>query len=129
MVDQGGPAVLTLWCFREYIAKPAASRVLAVISACMLSGLEGHIDQDGKLNPVMRKAPTQRLKTDVGHGSHFSFKMAQLMLDAGIIPDTLEAGMRGDNTTIPKPCGTPETHPDTEEMHMFAGNHYLCWRW
>jgi dihydroorotase len=29
--------------------------------------------------------------------------------------------MHGYNTTIPKPRGTPESHPDKEEMHMFAG--------
>ena len=29
LVDQGGPSVLTFPGFREYIAKPAASRVLA----------------------------------------------------------------------------------------------------
>ena len=31
------------------------------------------------------------------------------------------ADMHGYNTTIPKPRGTPDTHPDKEEMHLFAG--------
>lgn len=231
LVDQGGPSVLTFPGFREFIVKPAASRVLAFISAYMVGGLEGHyypelyrpdciavddtirvarenadlvrgvkghaeiggftrwgdeamrraseigralglplyihfgqlwplpdgrhpydadavlpdmlkilrpgdilahpftrhpggfVDQHGKLHPVVREALAQGLRTDVGHGSHFSFKMARLVLEAGIVPDTLGADMHGYNTTIPKPRGTPDTHPNTEEMHMFAGHH------
>ena len=81
----------------------------------------GFVDSHGKVHPVVREALARGLKTDVGHGSHFSFKMARLVLEAGIVPDTLGADMHGYNTTIPKPRGTPETHPDKEEMHMFAG--------
>ena len=229
LVDQGGPSVLTFPGFREYIAKPAASRVLAFISAYMVGGLEGHyypelyrpdciavkdtvragrenadlvrgvkghaeiggftrwgdeamrrasaiardldlplyihfgqlwplpedkesydadeilpdmlkilrpgdilahpftrhpggfVDRHGKLHPVVKEALARGLKTDVGHGSHFSFKMARLVLDAGVVPDTLGADMHGYNTTMPKPRGTPETHPDKDEMHLFAG--------
>ncbi len=62
------------------------------------------------------------LKTDVGHGSHFSFNMARLVLDAGVVPDTLGADMHGYNTSVPKPRGTPEEHPDKTEMHLFAGS-------
>jgi dihydroorotase len=229
LVDQGGPSVLTFPGFREYVVKPAASRVLAFISAYMVGGLEGHyypelyrpdciavadtvrsgrenadlvrgvkghaeiggftrwgdeamrrasmisreldvplyihfgqlwalpehqqsydpdailpdmleimrpgdvlahpftrhpggfVDRHGKLHPVVREALARGLKSDVGHGSHFSFKMARLVLDAGVVPDTLGADMHGYNTTIPKPRGTPEEHPDKTEMHLFAG--------
>jgi dihydroorotase len=229
LVDQGGPSVLTFPGFREYVVKPAASRVLAFISAYMVGGLEGHyypelyrpdciavadtvrsgrenadlvrgvkghaeiggftrwgdeamrrasmiareldvplyihfgqlwplpdgqesydpdailpemldimrpgdvlahpftrhpggfVDRHGKLHPVVREALARGLKTDVGHGSHFSFKMARLVLDAGVVPDTLGADMHGYNTTIPKPRGTPDGHPDKTEMHLFAG--------
>jgi dihydroorotase len=229
LVDQGGPSVLTFPGFREYIVRPAASRVLAFISAYMVGGLEGHyypelyrpdciavadtvragrengdlvrgvkghaeiggftrwgdeamrrasaiardldvplyihfgqlwalpdnqapydadailpemleimrpgdilahpftrhpggfVDRHGRLHPVVREALARGLKTDVGHGSHFSFKMARLVLDAGIVPDTLGADMHGYNTTMPKPVGTPDEHPDKEEMHLFAG--------
>ncbi len=228
VVDQGGPSVLTFPGFREYVAKPASTRVLAFISAYMVGGLEGHyypelyrpdcisvedtirsgrdnadlvrgvkghaeiggftrwgseamrqaarigrgldplyihfgqlwplpddresydpdailpemleilrpgdilahpftrhpggfVDRHGRLHPVVREALARGLKTDVGHGSHFSFEMARLVLDAGVVPDTLGADMHGYNTTIPKPRGTPESHPDKEEMHMFAG--------
>ncbi len=229
LVDQGGPSMLTVPGFREYIARPAASRVLAFISAYMVGGLEGHyypelyrpdciavddtvrsgrenadlvlgvtghaeiggftrwgdeamrrasmiardlgmplyihfgqlwtlpddresygadailsdmleimrpgdvlahpftrhpggfVDRHGKLHPVVREALDRGLKTDVGHGSHFSFKMARLVLDAGVVPDTLGADMHGYNTTMPKLRGTPAAHPDKKEMHLFAG--------
>ena len=230
VVDQGGPSVLTFPAFREYAARPMATRVLAFISAYMVGGLEGHyypelyrpdciavddtvrvarenadlvrgvkghaeiggftrwgdsamrkaaaiareidrplyihfgqlwqlpeganqpydpdailpemmdimregdilahpftrhpggfVDKHGKLHPVVKEAVARGLKTDVGHGSHFSFKMARLVLEAGIVPDTLGADMHGYNTTVPKPRGTPDAHPDTEEMHLFAG--------
>jgi dihydroorotase len=81
----------------------------------------GFVGRDGKVHPIVKEALARGLKTDVGHGSHFSFKMARLVLEAGIVPDTLGADMHGYNTTIPKPRGTPETHPDKDEMHMFAG--------
>ncbi|PZW50508.1 dihydroorotase [Humitalea rosea] len=229
LVDQGGPSVLTFPGFREFAVKPAASRVLAFLSAYMVGGLEGHyypelyrpdciavqdtircagenadlvrgikghaeiggftrwgneamrraaeiaravdrplyihfgqlwplpedkesfdpdailpemieimragdilahpftrhpggfVDRHGKLHPLVREAMARGLKTDVGHGSHFSFKMARLVIEAGIVPDTLGADMHGYNTTIPKPRGTPESHPDKDEMHLFAG--------
>ena len=229
LVDQGGPSVLTFPGFREYVVKPAASRVLAFISAYMVGGLEGHyypelyrpdciavadtvragrenadlvrgvkghaeiggftrwgdeamrrasmiareldvplyvhfgqlwalpedqapydpdailpemldimrpgdvlahpftrhpggfVDRHGRLHPMVREALARGLKSDVGHGSHFSFKMARLVLDAGVMPDTLGADMHGYNTTIPKPRGTPDEHPDKTEMHLFAG--------
>ena len=81
----------------------------------------GFVDRNGKLHPVVREAVARGLKTDVGHGSHFSFKMARLVLEAGVVPDTLGADIHGYNTTIPKPRGTPDEHPDKEEMHLFAG--------
>jgi dihydroorotase len=229
LVDQGGPSVLTFPAFREYIARPAASRVLAFISAYMVGGLEGHyypelygpdciavedtiragqanadlvrgvkghaeiagftrwgnaamrkaaeiargldrplyihfgqlwpmpgegtpfdpdailpemleimrpgdvlahpftrhpggfVDRHGALHPVVREALARGLKVDVGHGSHFSFRMARLVIDAGVVPDTLGADMHGYNTTLPKPRGTPEEHPDDAENHLFAG--------
>src|SRR3954453_12355500 len=230
VVDQGGPSVLTFPGFREYAAKPKATRVLAFISAYMVGGLEGHyypelyrpeciavddtirvgrengdlvrgvkghaeiggftrwgdsamrkasqiaralgrplyihfgqlwplpgdpadsydpdailpemleimrpgdilahpftrhpggfVDRHGELHPVVREALVMGLKSDVGHGSHFSFRMARLVIDKGVIPDTLGADMHGYNTTVPKPRGTPSEHPDKEEMHLFAG--------
>jgi dihydroorotase len=79
----------------------------------------GFVNREGKVHPIVKEALARGLKTDVGHGSHFSFRMARIALDAGIVPDTLGADMHGYNTSVPKPRGTPEAHPDQE--HMFFG--------
>jgi len=81
----------------------------------------GFVELDGKLHPLVHEAVARGLKIDVGHGSHFSFKTAQIVLDAGVIPDTLGADMHGYNTTVPAPAGTPDSHPD-EEDHLFKSN-------
>lgn len=79
----------------------------------------GFVDKHGRVHPIVREALSRGLWVDVGHGSHFSFKMARIALDAGIVPQTLGADMHGYNTSVPKPAGTPDTHPDKE--HMFFG--------
>jgi dihydroorotase len=81
----------------------------------------GFVNRDGKVHGIVKEAMAMGLKVDVGHGSHFSYKMARIALDAGIVPDTLGADMHGYNTTVPKPQapGTPDAHPDKE--HMFFG--------
>jgi dihydroorotase len=79
----------------------------------------GFVNREGKVHPIVKKALAMGLKTDVGHGSHFSYRMARIALDAGIVPDTLGADMHGYNTRVPKPRGTPDEHPDKE--HMFFG--------
>jgi dihydroorotase len=79
----------------------------------------GFVDKHGRVHPVVREALARGLCIDVGHGSHFSFNMARIALDAGIVPHTLGADMHGYNTSVPRPAGTPETHSD--EAHMFFG--------
>ena len=79
----------------------------------------GFVNREGKVHPIVKEALARGLKTDVGHGSHFSYRMARIALDAGILPDTLGADMHGYNTRVPKPAGTPDAHPDKE--HMFFG--------
>jgi len=79
----------------------------------------GFVDRQGKVHGIVREALAMGLKVDVGHGSHFSYKMARIALDAGIVPDTLGADMHGYNTTVPQAAGTPDSHPDKD--HMFAG--------
>ncbi|NMG66065.1 amidohydrolase/deacetylase family metallohydrolase [Azoarcus indigens] len=80
----------------------------------------GFVEVNGKLHPLVKEALARGLKVDVGHGSHFSFRVARLVLDAGVIPDTLGADMHGYNTSVPAPAGTPDSHPDEEE-HLFTG--------
>ncbi len=43
VVDQGGPSCMTIPGFRNFIAKPAKTRVLCFISAYLVGGLEGHL--------------------------------------------------------------------------------------
>ncbi|MFZ2104025.1 MAG: amidohydrolase family protein, partial [Roseiarcus sp.] len=68
----------------------------------------------------IRAALDRGLKVDVGHGSHFSYRLAKKALDAGIIPHTLGADMHGYNTRVRPPPGTPREHPD-DENHPFLG--------
>jgi dihydroorotase len=79
----------------------------------------GFVEESGKLHPLVHEAIARGLKVDVGHGSHFSFKTARVVLDSGVIPDTLGADMHGYNTHVPAPAGTPDSHPDEE--HSFLG--------
>lgn len=80
----------------------------------------GFVELNGKLHPMVFEAMDRGLKIDVGHGSHFSYATARVVLDAGVIPDTLGADMHGYNTSVPAPAGTPDSHPD-EEDHIFKG--------
>jgi dihydroorotase len=79
----------------------------------------GFVEENGRLHPLVHEAVARGLKIDVGHGSHFSFKTARIVLDNGVIPDTLGADMHGYNTHVPAPAGTPDSHPDEE--HSFLG--------
>ena len=80
----------------------------------------GFVDRSGQVHDVIRAALDRGLKVDVGHGSHFSYRLARKALDAGIVPDTLGADMHGYNTFVPPPPGTPKEHAD-DEAHPFAG--------
>src|ERR1700757_2550300 len=80
----------------------------------------GFVDKDGKVHAIIKAALDMGLKVDVGHGSHFSYRLARKALDAGIVPHTLGADMHGYNTQVPPPPGTPSEHAD-EENHPFKG--------
>jgi dihydroorotase len=80
----------------------------------------GFVNRQGEVHRVIRAALDRGLKVDVGHGSHFSYRLARKGLDAGIIPHTLGADMHGYNTRVPPPPGTPREHPD-DENHPFLG--------
>jgi len=79
----------------------------------------GFVNREGHVHGIVREALAMGLKVDVGHGSHFSYKMARIALDAGIMPHTLGADMHGYNTSVPAPAGTPDEHSDKD--HMFFG--------
>jgi len=80
----------------------------------------GFVNRQGRVHRVIKAALDRGLKVDVGHGSHFSYRLARAALDAGIIPHTLGADMHGYNTRVPPPPGTPKEHPD-DENHPFLG--------
>ena len=80
----------------------------------------GFINPEGDVHPVIQAALDRGLKIDVGHGSHFSYRLAKRAIAGGIVPDTLGADIHGYNTHVPAPAGTPEEHAD-EENHPFAG--------
>ena len=80
----------------------------------------GFVNQQGEVHHVIRAALDRGLKIDVGHGSHFSYRLARKALDAGVIPHTLGADVHGYNTEVPAPAGTPAEHCD-DENHPFRG--------
>jgi dihydroorotase len=80
----------------------------------------GFVNREGEVHPVIQAALNRGLKVDVGHGSHFSYRLAKKAIAAGIIPTTLGADIHGYNTHVPAPAGTPDQHED-EENHPFAG--------
>src|SRR5260221_11317772 len=80
----------------------------------------GFVNREGQVHEVIQAALARGLKVDVGHGSHFSYRLARKALDAGIVPDTLGADMHGYNTHVPPPPGTPVEHAD-DEANPFAG--------
>jgi dihydroorotase len=80
----------------------------------------GFVNEAGKLHPAIRDALDKGVLVDVGHGSHFSYRVARQALEAGIVPYTLGADMHGYNTKVPQAKGTPDKHPD--EDHMFRGD-------
>jgi dihydroorotase len=80
----------------------------------------GFINREGEVHPVIRAALDRGLTVDVGHGSHFSYRLAKKAIAAGIVPTTLGADIHGYNTHVPAPAGTPDQHED-DENHPFAG--------
>lgn len=80
----------------------------------------GFVNREGEVHPVIKAALDRGLKIDVGHGSHFSYRLAKKAIASGIVPATLGADIHGYNTHVPAPAGTPDQHED-DENHPFAG--------
>ncbi len=80
----------------------------------------GFVNEAGEVHAVIQAALDRGLRVDVGHGSHFSYRLARKAIAAGIVPYTLGADMHGYNTHVPPPAGTPGEHPD-DENHPFMG--------
>jgi predicted amidohydrolase len=80
----------------------------------------GFVNREGEVHPVIQAAIDRGLKIDVGHGSHFSYRLAKKAIAAGIVPNPLGADIHGYNTDVPAPSGTPDEHED-DENHPFKG--------
>jgi dihydroorotase len=80
----------------------------------------GFVNRDGEVHPVIQAALDRGLKVDVGHGSHFSYRLAKKAIASAIVPTTLGADIHGYNMQVPAPAGTPDRHED-DENHPFAG--------
>jgi len=78
----------------------------------------GFVNMEGVVHPIVSEALERGLRIDVGYGSHFSFKMARIALDAGIVPHTLGADMHGYNTRVPEIADSQTTQ---HEEHWFYG--------
>jgi dihydroorotase len=57
----------------------------------------GFVSEDGSIHPLIRQALAKGVRLDVGRGAHFSFKNAERVLGAGIMPFTLGADLHGYN--------------------------------
>jgi dihydroorotase len=61
----------------------------------------GFVAPDGTIHPLVREALARGVRIDVGRGAHFSFKNAQHVIEAGILPFTIGADLHGYNVRLP----------------------------
>src|SRR5215472_5122832 len=60
----------------------------------------GFVAHDGSIHPLVKEAIAKGVRIDVGRGAHFSFKNAEIVLAAGILPFTLGADLHGYNVRL-----------------------------
>src|SRR5580693_5983052 len=60
----------------------------------------GFVAEDGSIHPLVREAIAKGVRIDVGRGAHFSFRNAEIVLAAGILPFTLGADLHGYNVRL-----------------------------
>jgi dihydroorotase len=60
----------------------------------------GFVAADGSIHPLVREALAKGVRLDVGRGAHFSFKNAEQVIAAGILPYTLGADLHGYNVRL-----------------------------
>jgi dihydroorotase len=60
----------------------------------------GFVAEDGTIHPLVKEALAKGVRIDVGRGAHFSFKNAERVLAAGILPFTLGADLHGYNVRL-----------------------------
>jgi dihydroorotase len=60
----------------------------------------GFVAADGSIHPLIHEALAKGVRLDVGRGAHFSFKNAERVIGAGILPFTLGADLHGYNVRL-----------------------------
>jgi dihydroorotase len=60
----------------------------------------GFVGKNGAIHPLIKEAIAKGVRIDAGRGAHFSFKNAELVLAAGILPYTLGADLHGYNVRL-----------------------------
>src|SRR5262249_52914494 len=60
----------------------------------------GFFAEDGPIHPMAKEVLAKGIRLDVGRGAHFSFKNAEMVLAAGILPFTLGADLHGYNVRL-----------------------------
>ncbi len=60
----------------------------------------GFVADDGSIHPLVKEVLAKGVRLDVGRGAHFSFKNAEKVIGAGILPFTLGADLHGYNVRL-----------------------------
>jgi dihydroorotase len=60
----------------------------------------GFVAEDGSIHPLVKEALAKGVRLDVGRGAHFSFRNAERVIGAGILPFTLGADLHGYNVRL-----------------------------
>jgi dihydroorotase len=60
----------------------------------------GFVAKDGSIHPLIKEVIAKGVRIDVGRGAHFSFRNAETVLGAGILPFTLGADLHGYNVRL-----------------------------
>jgi len=60
----------------------------------------GFVAEDGSIHPLVKEVLAKGVRLDVGRGAHFSFKNAERVIGAGILPFTLGADLHGYNVRL-----------------------------
>jgi len=60
----------------------------------------GFVAEDGSIHPLVKEVLAKGIRLDVGRGAHFSFKNAERVVGAGILPFTLGADLHGYNVRL-----------------------------
>jgi dihydroorotase len=60
----------------------------------------GFVAPEGSIHPLVREALAKGVRLDVGRGAHFSFKNAERVIGAGILPFTIGADLHGYNVRM-----------------------------